>query len=128
MLDPLPSPSHPLESELEVRQVVLARRLAARVVDMGMTVPAILFLESVRPLNFVGSQVMVFFAPLVKGFFGVPEWDEFRMMLERREFIGYLCDLIEEEEENRTRVSKASPLQPPTAKIPWWKRLLGKKG
>lgn len=123
MSDPLPSYRYPFEAELEERQVVIAHRIARRVVDLGMTVPAILFLESVRPLNFVGSQVMVFFAPVVKGFLGVPEWEEFRLMLERREFIGYLCDLIEGEEEERRaqreRVTKVST--PPKAS--WWKRL-----
>jgi len=63
-----------------------------------MSTPAILFLESVRPLNYVGSQVMVFFAPVVRGFFGLPEWDEIRQALERRESIGWFLDKIEEKE------------------------------
>jgi hypothetical protein len=68
-----------------------------------------MFLESVRPLNYVGSQVMVFFAPMVRVFFGLPEWDELREVLERRESIGYFLDLIEKkegdvlEEEQRAR-------------------------
>jgi hypothetical protein len=72
--------------------------MADRIVQLRMTTPAILFLESVRPLNYVGSQVMVFFAPLVRGFFGLPEWDEIRLVLEHRESIGCFLDLIEERE------------------------------
>ncbi len=86
------------ESILNEHQKELVRKLADRIVRLRMTTPAILFLESVRPLNYVGSQVMVFFAPVVRGFFGMPEWDEFRIILEHRESIAYLCDRIEERE------------------------------
>ncbi len=84
--------------ELTERQRDLLDRMADRIVRLRMTVPAILFLESVRPMNFVGSQVMVFFAPVVRGFFGLPEWDEVRLIMERRESIGYFVDLLERKE------------------------------
>ncbi len=84
--------------ELTERQRELLDKLADKVVRLRMAVPAIMFLESVRPMNYVGSQVMVFFAPLVRGFFGLPEWDEIRLVLERRESIGYFIDLIEQKE------------------------------
>ncbi len=84
--------------ELTERQRELLDKLAGKVVRLRMTVPAIMFLESVRPMNYVGSQVMVFFAPLVRGFFGLPEWDEIRLVLEHRESIGYFIDLIEQKE------------------------------
>ncbi len=84
--------------ELTDSQRKLLDKLADRVVKLRMTVPAILFLESVRPMNYIGSQVMVFFAPVVRGFFGLPEWDELRLVLERRESIAYFLDLIERRE------------------------------
>lgn len=88
----------PFEASLNDRQRELLDRFAGRIVHLRMATPAILFLESVRPLNYVGSQVMVFFAPVVRGFFGLPEWDELRVVLERRESIGYFLDLIEAKE------------------------------
>jgi hypothetical protein len=91
-----PQPS--FEESLTDRQRELMNKLADRIVELRMSTPAILFLESVRPLNYVGSQVMVFFAPVVRGFLGLPEWDEVRMILERRESIGYFLDKIEERE------------------------------
>jgi len=84
--------------ELTDKQQELLDKLADKIVRLRMSVPAILFLESVRPMNYVGSQVMVFFAPLVRGFFGLPEWDELRLVLEKRESIGYFLDLIEKRE------------------------------
>ena len=49
-----------------------------------MTVPAILFLESVKPLSFVGSQALYFFEPMVRALFAVPEYERFAAMMERR--------------------------------------------
>lgn len=113
------------EASLTDRQKALVVRLADRIVELRMTTPALLFLESVRPLNYVGSQVMVFFAPVVRGFFGLPEWDEFRQILEHRESVGYLCDLIEareavamEAEEKARADRKAAKAAEPKKK--WW--------
>ena len=39
---------------LTEHEAQIMHRLAAKVVEWRMTVPAILFLESVRPLNFIG--------------------------------------------------------------------------
>lgn len=86
------------EDELTDRQKELLDKMADKIVRLHMSVPAILFLESVRPMNYVGSQVMVFFQPLVRVFFGLPEWDELRLILERRESITYFLDLIERKE------------------------------
>ena len=86
------------EDELTDREKALISKLADWTVKKRMTTPAIFFLESVRPLNYVGSQVMVFFAPIVNVGFNMPEWDELRVVLERRESIAYVLDLIEEKE------------------------------
>lgn len=85
-------------SQITEQERALLTKLANKVVQLRMSAPAILFLESVRPMNYVGSQVMVFFSPLVRGFFGLPEWDELSRILEKRESIGLFLDLIEEQE------------------------------
>ncbi len=125
-------PQTSFEASLSDRQRDLLNRLAGRIVQMRMSTPAILFLESVRPLNYVGSQVMVFFAPVVRGFFGLPEWDELRMVLERRESIGYFLDLIEAKESEviakeeqikaeRKAAKIAEKAAAGTTKKKWWK-------
>jgi len=53
------------EAELSAEEIETLEVLAERVVKMGMAVPAIAFLESVRPLNFIGSQVLLFFRPFI---------------------------------------------------------------
>jgi hypothetical protein len=73
-------------------------RVAVRVVAMRMTVPAILALESMKPLSFVGSQAMYFFEPMVRAFFSVPEYERFAALLERRETMEALLVKIEEKD------------------------------
>ena len=80
---------------LTPEQIRLFERLSERVVKLRLTMPAVLFLESVRPLNFIGSQVMIFFAPMVHVLFAAHEYTLLQQALERRETIGYLVDLLE---------------------------------
>ncbi len=70
-------------------------KLAERVVRWKMTVPAIVFLESVKPLNYIGSQTLVFFEPMVQAVFNFAEYDSFRRAMERRENVERLMQKIE---------------------------------
>ena len=69
--------------------------MAEQVVARRMTVPAILFLESVKPVSFIGSQALYFFEPMVRAFFTVPEYERFAALLERRETLEALLVKIE---------------------------------
>ena len=80
-------------------EAALLDRLAKRVVSLRMTAPAVFMLESMRPMNFVASQAMLFFAPIVRGFFGPPDYDRIQTILERRECVDWLVDRIEREED-----------------------------
>ncbi|HXF58246.1 MAG TPA: hypothetical protein VN539_00305 [Candidatus Saccharimonadales bacterium] len=60
-----------------------------------MTVPAIFFLESMKPLSFVGSQAMHFFEPFVHAFFPVRDYERFALLMERRENLELLLVKIE---------------------------------
>ena len=70
-------------------------KVAERVVRWKMTVPAILFLESVKPLNYIGSQTLVFFEPIVQSVFNFKDYDSFRRAMERRENVERLIQKIE---------------------------------
>lgn len=82
-------------AQLEAEDKIL-ERMAAKVVEWKMTVPAILFLESVKPLNFIGAQAMVFFEPFVQTLFNLKDYDTFRIMMEKRENVEKLLLKIEE--------------------------------
>jgi len=65
-----------------------------------MTVPAIFFLESVKPLSFVGSQALHFFEPMVRTFFAVQDYDRFARMMERRDNLEALLRRIERRDDD----------------------------
>ena len=101
------------EADLAQKQaeVEIMRRLAAKVVEWQMTVPAILFLESVKPLNYIGAQAMVFFEPFVQTLFNLKDYDTLRIMMEKRENVELLLLKIEELDAislNKDREAKAA--------------------
>jgi hypothetical protein len=72
-----------------------------------MTVPAIFFLESMKPLSFVGSQALHFFEPLVHAFFRMDEYERFAALMERRENLEVLLVKIEERDDDARRAERA---------------------
>ncbi len=80
------------------RELQLLERIAAFLVRRHMQMPAILMLESIKPLGYVGSQAMAFFEPVVKVLFNAAEYTEVRLLLEKRQSIEALIQKIEEQE------------------------------
>jgi hypothetical protein len=78
-------------------------RFAAKVVEWRMTAPAILFLESAKPLSFLGNQALIFFQPIVQSIFNFKTYDEFIEVLEDRQNVEYLLLRMEELEAERTK-------------------------
>ena len=79
----------------------LIEKIAKKVVDWRLTAPAIVVLESSKPISFVASQVLVFFDPIVKSFFNIRDYERFYTMIEDRENLERLIVAIEEEENRR---------------------------
>jgi len=76
----------------------LLSKVADIVVRKRLTAPAMMFLESVRPLNFLGSQAMIFFQPIVSLVVSTKEVDLLAQILERRSSIPLFIELIEKRE------------------------------
>jgi hypothetical protein len=81
----------------------LYRRLARRVVRLGLGPVAILFVESSRPLNFIGSQLLHFFAPFVHAFGEFRDYALLARVLEDRRSVDLLLEAIEKEEDAREK-------------------------
>jgi len=81
--------------EVSAEQDAAVDRVARFVVRFGMTVPAVLALESVRPLSFVGSQFMHLLSPSIGAFLTLPEWDALARLLEDRRGLEYILRRIE---------------------------------
>jgi hypothetical protein len=71
-------------------------RLCQRIVERGLTTPALVFLESVRPLNYVTSQTLQFFAPVLSAVADPRAVQDLADFLERRGSVDFLCQRIEE--------------------------------
>jgi hypothetical protein len=105
----------PGEAERAEREALMDR-FAAAVVERRMAAPAILFLESVKPVSFLGNQALVFFQPIVQSLFEVRSYDKIVAILEDRQNLEYILKKIEElegeqqakarEERNRRKEEK----------------------
>ena len=71
----------------ELADAIVARRLGT---------PALFFLESMRPLGFVGSQLMIVMRPIVAVVWPSPvRWDQLQRVLEVRGSTELLCQRLE---------------------------------
>ncbi len=93
-----PEPLDPTQGE---RVEALIQRVATEVVRRRLTAPAVLVLESARPLCFLGSQALVFLDPLVRAFLNAPDYDLLVRILEDRSRVERLIEVIEDLEEAR---------------------------
>jgi len=85
-------------SEAEVftiEDLALLQRIADAVVQRRMAAPAIVFLESLGPMSFLGSQALHFFAPIIELAFSAQEVSQVAALLERRDTTVRLIALIE---------------------------------
>ena len=58
--------------------------LATEIVNRGMSVPAIFFLESTKYLSFIGSQFLFFLGPIATCFINNKKYYNFAEILEKK--------------------------------------------
>ncbi len=84
-------------NSLSEKEQAVILKLVTMVQKRRLALPASMFLESVQPLNYLGSQMMVFFRPFLTFFFTPAEYDTFQGILEKREGIGRIIEALEHE-------------------------------
>lgn len=89
-------PVEPTEEQCAVIETV-----CREVVRRHLTVPALIFLEMSRPLNYLGAQALHFFAPFVSAVTDAQTHHHLARFLEQRGSIDYICLRIEELEDSR---------------------------
>jgi len=95
----------------EERKKFLINKIAQKVVEFRLSPVAIVFLESSKPLSFLGSQFLVFGQPFYRALFSYNEYEEIGAMLEDRNNIeALICEIerLEEERDERKRTEKNS--------------------
>jgi hypothetical protein len=91
-----PGPAQPTPD-----QQTVVDRMCAEVVRRQMAGPAIVFLETLRPLNFVSAQALHFLSPFVSVMVDSNAHKHLAAFLEHRGSIDYLCDRIGELDADR---------------------------
>ena len=79
----------------EDQQEALLTRIATEIVRRRLTVPAILFLETCKPINFIGSQILIALNPFVSSIFNTAECQKFALIIEKDANVELLTQLIE---------------------------------
>ncbi len=87
-----------IEQSKEARFEELIDKIARMIVQRRLGVVAIVLLESIKPLTFLGSQLMVFMDPFVSAFFKPDDYRLFYEMIEDRKNVDRLIERIEKYE------------------------------
>lgn len=87
--------------ELNTRQAELLEKVARRVMDLRVSAVAIFLLESTKPLSFLGSQLLVFFNPIIQPIFNFKDYEDVTEMIENRDNVEFLIQRIEKLQEEQ---------------------------
>ncbi len=85
----------PEDQPLAIEDVQLLERIAEVIVTRRMAAPATMFLESMGPMNFLGSQALHFLTPILDCAFNTKEVEQVARLLERRDTVTRLIAIIE---------------------------------
>ena len=89
-----------MNNSLNIEDKDFLTKLAEEVKSRRLTTPAIFFLEMTRPLNFVGSQAMVFFGPIISAFVKTDGYYKSAEIFENHNSIEFLIQEIERLDRN----------------------------
>jgi len=105
----------PREPRLTDQEREWLEKVAREVVRRGLTAPALMALESARPLNFIGSQLLVFFTPIIS--IAVPPalCERVAALMEKRGSVQALIAMIEDLDRER-RGGAPDPKDTPEAR------------
>ena len=85
-----------MKEDLDPEESKLLDELADAVAARELTPAAVFFLESVKPLGWLGSQLLLFFRPIVSLIWHDPvRWDRAQKILEKRGAIEWLLQRLE---------------------------------
>lgn len=85
-----------LEAALTDEDRALLDELADRIARRGLVAAALMFFESVKPLNLVASSMLTFFRPMVQVLWSEPQrYDQVSRLLEQRGSVELLLRRLE---------------------------------
>ena len=78
------------------REGKLIDKISTIIVNKNLSIPAIVVLETLTAFNYVGSQAMRFFEPIVSTFISKSSYIDFVGIIEKRGGISFIIKKIEE--------------------------------
>ena len=84
----------------------LISKLAKKIVRHGLAIPAIFFIEMVKYLSFFGSQLMIFFGPIITVFIDSQLYYKYAELLENRGNVEFLLNELERFEARKKHDNK----------------------
>lgn len=109
------------------RAIEKVDRIAKFIVERKMAAAALLGIESLRPLHYIGSQLLYFLAPFAEIIFDEKEYQEFAALLQHEEYIKLLLRRIEELDDEMYREIRANKKKMKKRRWNKWKRKFSKK-
>lgn len=91
-----------LEIERE-RAIELIDKYARFIVERRLASAAIMAIESLKPLNFLGSQMLYAISPFAEVFFNAKEYQELAALVENKEYVEILIKRLDELDEEMYR-------------------------
>ena len=68
---------------------------AEKIVNKGLTIPAIFLLESTKYMSFIAGQILIFLGPVLTFFINDKKYNQFIELIEKRQNIELLIVQIE---------------------------------
>jgi hypothetical protein len=84
----------------------LMEKLASIIVSRRLTAMAIFFLESSKPLSFIGSQFLVVIQPFIQTFLNIEQYDRIAILMEDRDNVELFIQFIENAEQKQVEKKK----------------------
>ena len=88
----------PEKIKINEDQKKLLTKIAKAITSKGMTAPTIFFLETMQPLNYIGSQFMAYLEPFLTFVIPRDAYNDIQKILEQRKGIDYFLSILEDEE------------------------------
>ncbi len=107
------------------RKKQLIDKIATEIVKRGLETPAIMFLETIKPLAWVGAELsIVYVIPFVKAYIQHPVVDEIVALFHDRDAVEQLIrrieELVEIEKQKERALKEARKKKMGKKKRRWW--------
>jgi len=85
------------------KEEAAVEKVCNEIVKRHVTLPAIVMLETFRPLNYLGSQLMHFFHPIISSILTIDGYSDFTTLLEKRESVDYIINKLKSIDDKKTK-------------------------